>query len=382
MPPLMPNAEARALLDPAEGAQPPQAEGCEANLQATRGGNIRFARNTVSTSGVTDDATLTVQLAVVELGKSPAPRTSTSSTTRASLARCAARRSWRNLAPEDPEFMPPLEPQQYVRDAARLRATPRRPITPDFRAEAAAQHRRRQGQDLHRRRLPARTGQLERHAEQRGAVRLPPPAPTPTTRLTVRTQRRDRLGLRRRATATTSASSTPRPPHGSRREGGGEPRRRAIEPGKYTVILEPAASVELIQLMLFSMAPARRTRGAASWPSPAAERKLGQKLVDERVTIYSDPADAELPTAAVGLRGPAAQRTTVDREGRGEEPVLHPLLGREAEARGRAAAGQLDHGGRQRVPRGPDPRTDARRAGDAHLVHPRWWTRRPCCSPA
>ena len=38
-----------------------QAEGCSADLQATRSGNIRFARNAVSTSGVTDDATLTVQ---------------------------------------------------------------------------------------------------------------------------------------------------------------------------------------------------------------------------------------------------------------------------------------------------------------------------------
>ena len=58
MPPVS-ESEARALLDRVIGLS--QSEGCSADLQATRTGNIRFARNAVSTSGITDDATLTVQ---------------------------------------------------------------------------------------------------------------------------------------------------------------------------------------------------------------------------------------------------------------------------------------------------------------------------------
>ena len=50
MPPFS-ESEARALLDRVMGLS--QSEGCSADLQATRSGNIRFARNAVSTSGIT-----------------------------------------------------------------------------------------------------------------------------------------------------------------------------------------------------------------------------------------------------------------------------------------------------------------------------------------
>jgi predicted Zn-dependent protease len=78
---------------------------------------------------------------------------------------------------------------------------------------------------------------------------------------------------------------------------------RAIEPGKYTVILEPEASVELIQDMMFSMAARQADEGRSFLSAPGGGTKLGQKLVDERVTIYSDPANPEVPTSAWGGDG-------------------------------------------------------------------------------
>ena len=38
-----------------------KADGCEANLNGTNGGNIRYARNSVSTAGETSDVQLAVQ---------------------------------------------------------------------------------------------------------------------------------------------------------------------------------------------------------------------------------------------------------------------------------------------------------------------------------
>jgi predicted Zn-dependent protease len=83
----------------------------------------------------------------------------------------------------------------------------------------------------------------------------------------------------------------------------------AIEPGKYTVILEPEASVELIQNMMFSMAARQADEGRSFLSAPGGGTKLGQKLVDERVTIYSDPANPEVPTSAWGADGRPYVRT-------------------------------------------------------------------------
>ena len=58
MPPYS-EADARALLERVLARS--KAEGCEALLQASRGGNIRFARNAVSTSGVIEDATVVIR---------------------------------------------------------------------------------------------------------------------------------------------------------------------------------------------------------------------------------------------------------------------------------------------------------------------------------
>ena len=83
---------------------------------------------------------------------------------------------------------------------------------------------------------------------------------------------------------------------------------RAIEPGKYTVILEPEASVELIQNMMGF--DARNAEEGRSWLAAAGGgTRLGQKLMDERVTIYSDPANPEVPASPWSGDGQARKRT-------------------------------------------------------------------------
>ena len=131
MPPFS-ESEARALLERVMGLS--QAEGCAADLQATRSGNIRFARNAVSTSGVTDDATLTVQS---RYGR----KTGTAQVNQfddESLTRTVRRaEELARLAPEDPEVVPLLEPQHYAAvPAGFVDATAA--VTPEFRADAAA----------------------------------------------------------------------------------------------------------------------------------------------------------------------------------------------------------------------------------------------------
>src|SRR5690606_23536174 len=68
----------------------------------------------------------------------------------------------------------------------------------------------------------------------------------------------------------------------------------AIEPGRYTVILEPQAVGDLVQL-IGGYADARSAdEGRSPFSKQGGGNRIGEKIVDERVTILSDPSDAQL----------------------------------------------------------------------------------------
>ena len=84
---------------------------------------------------------------------------------------------------------------------------------------------------------------------------------------------------------------------------------QAIEPGKYTVILEPAASIGLLQNMIGAFSARQADEGRSFMSAPDGGNKLGQKIVDERVTLYSDPLDPRVPTATWNGAGQPLKKT-------------------------------------------------------------------------
>jgi len=68
----------------------------------------------------------------------------------------------------------------------------------------------------------------------------------------------------------------------------------AIEPGRYTVILEPQAVGDLVQLMAFYMDARESDEGRSAFAKQGGGNKIGEKVVDSRVTIFSDPQDPQL----------------------------------------------------------------------------------------
>lgn len=65
----------------------------------------------------------------------------------------------------------------------------------------------------------------------------------------------------------------------------------AIEPGRYTVILEPQAVGDLVQLMAFYADARSSDEGRSPFTKQGGGNKLGEKIVDPRVTITADPFD-------------------------------------------------------------------------------------------
>jgi len=65
----------------------------------------------------------------------------------------------------------------------------------------------------------------------------------------------------------------------------------AIEPGKYTVILEPQAVGDLVQLIGFYADARSSDEGRSPFTKQGGGNKIGEKIVDSRVSITADPFD-------------------------------------------------------------------------------------------
>ena len=123
--------DAKAILD--KVIKLSKADECTATLGGSVDGNIRYALNAVSTSGIVSDAELGVQVA---FGK----RVGTATINEfddASLEKVVRRaEELARLAPENPEFVPAIGKQTYAKTKTYFEKTAA--ITPEFRASVAA----------------------------------------------------------------------------------------------------------------------------------------------------------------------------------------------------------------------------------------------------
>src|SRR6478735_8258943 len=110
-----------------------KAEECEVSLNGSEGGNIRYARNAISTAG--DVSTLGLSVTSI-FGK----RSGTATINEfddASLEKVVRRsEELARLAPENPEFMPAIEKQTYKPSPTFTQSIA--DITPEYRAQVAA----------------------------------------------------------------------------------------------------------------------------------------------------------------------------------------------------------------------------------------------------
>ena len=128
---ILSKEEAQAILKKALSYS--KSEFCEVSLGGSEGGNIRYARNAVSTAG---------QISTMDLAVSSTFGKKTGSATinefdDASIAKVVKRaEELAQLAPENPEFMPLLGPQNFPESPTFNAKTAA--ITPDTRAEMVA----------------------------------------------------------------------------------------------------------------------------------------------------------------------------------------------------------------------------------------------------
>jgi len=285
---IMTEAEAKTILDKVIALS--TADECTAQLDGTIDGNIRFALNNVSTSGVITNTELGVQVA---FGK----RVGTASINAFSdeaLARVVKRaEDLAKLAPENPEFMPAVGPQTY--QATNTFSAPTAAITPENRAEIArASIEPCKSQNLIAAGFLNDNQSFTAWANSNGAFGYQRSTGMDYT-CTVRTEDGRGSGWVGRNLQDASRFNVDNDIQVAMRKASASAEAQALEPGKYTVILEPAAASGLISFM-FNFFDARSADEGRSFLSKAGGgNKIGEQVFDPRVNVYSDPTYAEAP---------------------------------------------------------------------------------------
>ena len=281
-----------------------KADACEVSLGGSDGGNIRYARNAVSTAG---------QISVMSLAVSSTFGKKTGTATinefdDASLQKVVKRaEELAMLAPENPEFMTPLGPQTFAESATFNEKTAA--MTPDTRAEMV-------GKSL----SVSKAANLEAAGFLENSTRFNSimnskglfaynKSSDVSFSVTIRNQegtgsgyvdksyndldKMDTLALSKIAAgkATKSAGA------------------KAIEPGKYTVILEPLAASDIIENMFRGFDARSADEGRSFMSKKGGGTRLGEQLFSENVNIYSDPLNPELPSATWDREGLPVKRT-------------------------------------------------------------------------
>lgn len=90
---------------------------------------------------------------------------------------------------------------------------------------------------------------------------------------------------------------------------------RTLGPGMYTVVLEPQAVADLLGNLSFGFNARNAEEGRSVYSAPGGKTKLGEKIFDERITIYSDPWNAELPGSQSSQGGIPAEKLYMVRNG-------------------------------------------------------------------
>lgn len=304
----LPTNELKAISDRA--LQLSQADHCRVRINSGWRGYTRVATNRITSAGGSDSTSVNITSVY---GKRVAS-VDTNQLDDAGLL-SAVRRSeeMARLVPENPEYLPELGPQQYQSNAAYYAETGE--LEPATRAEAAAiaiNKANAAGQIISSYMdVRAGTSAIATSAGLFGSHSSTGVAYT----LTARSPDGLQSGW-----AGDEANSW----HNIESERVAEDavrkcadwRKTPLDPGEYTVILEPTAVGMLMLRMMNTFNRRTADEGRSYFSNPNGGNRIGEQLFDERVSLFSDPAFTDAETAPFNNQGQALTRQNWIENGR------------------------------------------------------------------
>ena len=267
-----------------------RADECRVTMQGNRSGNIRYAQNSVSTAGLNQDTQLSVSVA---FGKRQGTATVNEFDDK-SLERVVRRaEDIARLAPENPEFIAAVSKQEYKASDTFVKAT--EAIDPDFRAEVAAHSiNAARKSNLLAAGFFLDTLGFEVIANSNGVFAYQE-ATNLNFSCTVRTADGRGSGWVSRSANDVRLFDAREASEVAIEKALRSVDAKALEPGRYTVVLEPAASSDILSFMFNAFDARQADEGRSFLAKKGGGNRLGEKMFDEKVNIWSDPWNKDAP---------------------------------------------------------------------------------------
>ncbi len=281
-----------------------KADSCIVTIGGSEDRHVRFAQNMATTSGSPSSLDIGVES---HFGKRSGSASGTDIGDSALAALVAASEATAKLAPENPEFMPPIGPQKYVAGTAFSAATQATTsamlaaaIEPVLQ-QAAAKDLQASGF------LDVGTG-FSSFATSKGLFVYNQESEVLHT-ITARTP--DGTGAGWAGTTHNDFSKLDVAGMGATAIDKAVRSRKPVRlpPGKYTVILEPSAVSDLLSILIGEFDQRAADEGRSFATKKGGGSRLGENVFGKNVTLYSDPNDPLVPGSTFSDDGQPAQRT-------------------------------------------------------------------------
>lgn len=260
------------------------------SLNGTQGGNIRYARNAASTAGEVSNMSLAVNSS---FGK----KTGTATINEfddASLRKVVARaEELAQLAPENPEYMPLLGPQTFADSIAFSSKTAG--MTPDSRASMVAQSLQiAKDANLEAAGYLVNQSGFSAMMNSKGLFAYSPDSSVDFS-VTLRNREGTGSGYVSHSFNDVSKLDTLTLSKIAASKANSSAGAKAIEPGKYTVILEPLAASDMLNGVIRGFDARSADEGRSFMSKKGGGTRLGEQLFNDKVNIWTDPLNPELP---------------------------------------------------------------------------------------
>lgn len=284
----------------------------EASVFLTGGpqANLRFAANTVTTSGDTDD--LEVSFTAYD-GRRNATA-GANQTDDASLKRMVeTAERMAKLAPEDPEHMPLLGPQAYGPVEAFVAATAA--LSPQSRASAAGKAI---GEASAKKVVSAgfyrNSGRFDALANTKGLFAYHTRSGATFT-MTARTPDGAGSGYGAGTSHDAAQVDTASVAAIASSKALASAGARELPPGAYTVVLEAQAVADLMTNLGFGLNARAADEGRSVFAAPGGKNRIGEKIFSPLVTAYTDPQHPMVPGSPYTEAGLPSHKIVYAREG-------------------------------------------------------------------
>lgn len=280
--------EARRLADQIFSLS--KAPECEVFLDVTEAGHTRFAANDVTTSGTARD----LVVAITSRGGGRSGSTRINDTDPEALERAVARsEEMMRAATVDPEFVEGLGAQEYP-EIRSFHDETQKAGALERRDGVAAALRLARDRKLNASGFSETTARWTAIANKKGNFGFHS-STSASFSTTMRTE--DGTGSGWAGLEAPRFSQIPAAQLAARaaEKAVGSAKPRDIEPGRYTVILEPQAVADLLEGLINALSQRVADEGRSFFSRPGGGNRMGEKVFAESVTIRSDPFDARVP---------------------------------------------------------------------------------------